>query len=216
VIRSAFHRPGAGALGVLCMGALLTSTASARAERGEWAAGVASGALFPAFASQDATAFRLSTWMVGVQGRYGLSDDLDLTLGADWAQFAGSMNEAIMLGTPVDAVRVFSAQQIGVRAGARYKVLSGYDVAPYVEGALGYQWTIYSAQDLREVQTGRSFGVDLSDEGQGGATVMLGVAVDWRIFNLVFVGAALRVTEVFGAERYARFVTVPLELSVYW
>lgn len=204
-------------LGIALMaGLVVASAARARAEEGEWSAGVTSGALFPAVASQDATAFRLTTWMLGGQARYGLVDDLDLTFHIGWAQFAGETREEVTFGRPVEAVRVFAAQQFEVRAGARYKWLGGYDFAPYVEAGVGYQWTIYGAQDLRDPRTGQSFGLDVADVGQGGFTLTLGAAGDWRVFNLVFVGLAIRVTEIFGAERYQRFVTVPLELSVYW
>ena len=188
----------------------------AHAERGEWSAGISSGLVLPALQAQDATSFRVAAFGASIQGRYGLLDDLALGLTGSWAQFAGQADEVRSLGTEVLGVRVFEAQQFQVGATARYKVLSGYFVAPYVEAGAGFMWVILRNQDFRSIETGQSFGLDVQPEGFGRATATFGVSVDARILNWVFVGAAVRWTEVIGGRLYRRFVSIPVELSVYW
>ena len=60
-----------------------------------------------------------------------------------------------------------------------------------------------------------TLGLALPDEAHAALTLGFGVALDYRIFNLVFVGSAVRFTQAFAA-RYARAVSVPLEVRFYW
>ena len=58
----------------------------AHAERGEWSAGISSGLFLPALQAQDATSFRVASFVASFQARYGLLDALDLGLTGSWAR----------------------------------------------------------------------------------------------------------------------------------
>ena len=94
-------------------------------------------------------------------------------------------------------------------------MVSGYNLAPYIEGYVGVMWMV-----LREQQylspTGEDFGLEVPDEGQGAWTAEMGLSVDYRLFDMGFIGLAVRWSEVFGHTLHRRFVTVPVEISYYW
>jgi len=189
---------------------------TAQAELSEAAVGVEGGLVMPAFESQDSTAFRLITWGAGGFGRYGILDDLDLELRVGFSLFRAAANEQRTLqGRALDGVRYFRAEQYSVAVGARYKLISGYNLAPYIEGHVGAQWMVLREQQFLS-PTGEDYGIAVPDEGQGGLTATVGLAVDYRLFDLGFVGVAARWVEVFGHGLHQRYLTVPVEVVFYW
>jgi len=194
----------------------LAGATEARAERREAAAGVEGGLALPALASQDATAFRLVTFGVGGFGRFGLTDSLDLELRFDFSLFRAKIDETRDLqGRDLVGVRYFRAEQYHASIGARYKLVSGYFLAPYLEAHAGLMWLVLRDQQFLS-PAGEDFGVEVADEGQGALTLTAGVAVDYRLFDWVFVGVAVRWVELFGAGLHQRYLSVPLQAAIYW
>jgi hypothetical protein len=135
----------------------------------------------------------------------------------DFSLFRGKRREGrAFQGRELVGDRYFRAEQYQVAAGARYKVVSGYDLAPYLEAFAGWQWRILRDQQFLTPE-GLDYGLELGPEGQGAWTITVGVAVDYRLLNLLQVGAALRWTEMFfnQGERQ-RALTLPVEVAYYW
>jgi len=207
-------------LRLLALLLVLVSSSAARvadAETAEAAVGVTGGVMMPAYASQDSTAFRLVTFTAGGFARYGVLEDLDLVLRFEFSLFRGKSRETRELqGRELVGDRYFRAEQYQVAAGARYKLVSGYDLAPYLEAAVGWQWRVLRDQQFLSPE-GLDFGLELGPEGQGALSLTAGVAVDYRLFNLVQIGAAFRWTELlFHNGERQRALTLPVEVAYYW
>ena len=203
--------------GVVLMAALVVSAAAeARGEFRESAVGVEGGVALPALSSADATAFRLVTFGVGGFGRYGVLTDLDLELRFDFSLFSGRVDETRDLQRrDLVGVRYFRAEQYHASIGGRYKLVSGYFLAPYVEGHVGLLWLVLREQQFLS-PAGESFGLDVGDEGQGAVTLTAGLAVDYRLFDLGTVGLAVRWVELVGGGIHQRYLSIPLQVALYW
>jgi hypothetical protein len=195
----------------------LVVPAIADAEQDELTFGAEAGLMLPDYSPQSATAPTLATWTTGVLVSYGVLDDLSIT-----TQFNFSMFDATAGGytTTVDTLPYtgelkFSGRFYHPQVGARYKVLSGYNIAPYVEAGLGYAWTTIHAPVILDDE-GRSFGLGLGDWGEGTWTVAAGLVVDYRISNLLFVGLTGRFVYALESGLLNHYTTVVLQAQYYW
>ncbi len=48
----------------------------------------------------------------------------------------------VLQGRTLDGVRYLRAEQYNLSVGGRYKVVSGYKWAPYIEGSVGVMWMV--------------------------------------------------------------------------
>lgn len=200
----------------LVVGLSTLGIGSARAEQGEASGGVEGALVLPGFSSQDRTAFALATWGVGAVGQYGVLDDLYVQGRFSFMTFQGrSARDLEVSGRALPGTLEFETFQYHVELGARYKLLAGYDIAPYVETHLGYLWS--AVRDQRFLTPGgKDYGVDLPNRGEGAFTLGGGVAVDYRLFDLLFVGVAVRFVYAFGGDFHRYHLATPLQVSVYW
>lgn len=196
--------------------ALLSLPLSALAEEGEASVGLEGALVLPGFQSNDPTAFALATWGVGAVGQYGVIDDLFVQGRFSFSVFEGrSERDLEVMGRTLPGTLVFQTLQYHAELGARYKLFSGYKLAPYVETHVGYLWS--GIRDRRFLTPGgKDYGLDLPNEGEGAFTLSGGLAVDYRLFNLLFVGVAVRFVYAFGGGFHRYHLTMPLQLSVYW
>lgn len=203
-------------VGALLVAGLAFAPRAARAEFREAAVGVEGGVLLPGLASQDQTAFRLVTFVAGGFGRYGVTADLDLELRVDFSLFRGKVGETrVLQGRDLVGDRYFRAEQYHASIGARYKLVSGHFLAPYIEAQAGLLWLVLRDQQFLS-PTGESFGLEVSDEGRGAVTAAAGLAVDYRLFDLGTVGVAVRWVELFGGGVHQRYLSVPVQAAFHW
>lgn len=201
---------------LVILAALATAPAIAQAEEGEASVGLEGSLVLPGFQSNDPTAFALATWAVGAVGQYGVLDDLFLQGRFSFSAFEGKSERNLeVLGRMLPGTLRFEAFQYHVELGGRYKLFSGYDLAPYAETHLGYLWS--GIRDRRFLTPGgKDYGVDLPDQGEGSFTLSAGLAVDYRLFNVLFVGVAVRFVYAFGSGLHRYHLAAPLQISVYW
>lgn len=199
---------------VLVLGALWSR--QAWAETGELSVGVEGALAVPSFRSSDPAAFALGTWSVGGLAQYGVLDDLYAQARFSFMAYSGETNHVLQpFGRPLEGTLRFGSRQYHAEIGARYKLLAGYLVAPYVETHVGFLWSTYHDQRLL-TPDGRDYGIDVEDLGEPAFTLGGGLAVDVRLLNRVFVGVAARVTYAFGNSMQRYYVSVPVQVSVYW
>jgi hypothetical protein len=102
-------------------------------------------------------------------------------------------------------------------------VLGGYDLAPYLDILVGYQWTTYRDASVRY---GMSEGdgaepnasernVALDDFAEGSVTVSVGVSLDYRLADIVLLGMSAAFTHAF-AGLYGREIAVSATASYIW
>jgi hypothetical protein len=195
---------------------LVTAAGEARAERGEISGGVEGALSLPGFSSTSPTAFALATWSAAVFGQYGILDDLYGQMRFSFSTFRAESDRVLEVGQrPLPGTLRFDAFQYHVELGARYKLFSGYDLAPYVETHVGYLWSAYRDQRFL-TPDGRNYGLDLEDFSEGAFTIGGGLALDYRLFNLLFVGVAVRFVYPIGDGLHRYHLSIPLQVSVYW
>jgi hypothetical protein len=194
---------------------LLRCGGTAFAERNEMSLGLEASLLAPGFQSEDTTALSLATWSLGAFVQYGLLDDVFAISRVSFAAFRGSATHTEPFHAQILAGQLhFALTQVHVEAGARYKMFAGYNLAPYAELTCGILWARYSDQSFLDGQ-GRDFGLPILNHAESAFTIAAGVALDYRLMNMFFVGAAFRYVQAF-AGMYARYVSVPLEFSYYF
>lgn len=189
---------------------------AAQAEQGEASAGVEAALVLPGFRSNDPTAFALATWGVGAFGQYGVLDDLFLQGRFSFMTFEGkSVRDLEVAGRSLPGTLQFEAFQYHLELGARYKLFAGYDLAPYVETHVGFLWSAIRDQHFLTAG-GKDYGLDLANRGEGAFTIGGGVALDYRLFNLVFVGLAVRLVYAIGGDFHRYHLAAPLQISIFW
>lgn len=183
----------------------------AHAEWHESMVGLVGGPLFPGLSPPDATAPVLVTWLVGVEGLYGVTDNLDVRASLSTSRLAGRLSDWTAPGTTYRGTYAFDEAYYRPEVGARYKVYGGYNLAPYIEANAGYMWAICTGGTVSRGDTM----VRIANNARGHATVGGGVALDYRLANMAFVGVAIRYTHVFdGLSEH--LVSAPLYISYYW
>lgn len=185
-------------------------------EADEISGGLEAALVLPGFSSENPTAFALATWGVGAMVQYGVLDDLYVQGRFSFMTFRGRSERTMeVFGSELSGTLQFETLQYQAEIGGRYKLISGYDLAPYVESQIGFLWSGY--QDQRFLTpNGRDYGLDLSDFGEGALTLAAGAALDYRLFNLVFVGVAARFVFAVGERLHRYYLSVPLQVSVFW
>ena len=196
---------------------LLFSVTPAEAERNEASIGLHGGVLFPAFHPTTPTAFTLATWAAGVAGEYGLLDDLSLTARFTFSMFDG---DAGGFGFSEDGLDYTGLLRCSVRVyhpqvGLKYKLYSGYNLAPYLEASFGYAWTTFHEPRVLN-EEGLIYEVGISDFAEGAFTFTVGISADYRLFNMVFVGVGVHFTYLVGDGLLEHYFSVPVYGSYYW
>ena len=188
----------------------------ARAEAGEISGGVEAALVLPGFSSTSPTAFALATWSVGAFGQYGILDDLYGQLRFSFTTFRANSEQVLDLsGRSLPGTLSFETFQYHLEIGVRYKLFAGYDLAPYVETQVGFLWSAYQGQRFL-TPDGRDYGVDLDDFGEGAFTIGGGLALDYRLLNLLFIGIAVRFVYPIGEALHRYHLSIPLQVSIYW
>ena len=197
--------------------ALLLLTAAAGAEQGEAAVGLHGGLMLPSFSSTSPTAFTLATWAAGVTGEYGLLDDLYLTAGFTFSMFDGDAEGYAFTedGLQYNGLLRCSVRVYHPQVGLKYKLYSGYNMAPYLEASFGYAWTTFHGPRLLS-DDDLIYDVGISDFAEGSFTLTVGVSADYRLFNMLFVGAGAYFTYVTGDNLMEHYFSVPVRASYYW
>ena len=194
-------------MAVLALGLL---PEAARAEWREASVGLTGGIVLPAFRAPSETAFALATWTLGLAGLYGISDDFSLRMAFATTTFSGRAGGGI---APLpQGSYLFDAAYYHPEAGVRYKLLGGYNLAPYVDANLGYLWAIYTHGQHGE----GTYAMPTPDKSQGNMTASVALALDYRLFNTCFVGGEVRYAYVFGAALTSHFISAPLYVAYYW
>ena len=98
--------------------------------------------------------------------------------------------------------------------GLKYKLISGFNLTPYVDVFGGWQWTTFRGQDLRNAGGG-SFGLTMPDTGRGAFTAGAGVSLEYRLFNLVLVSASGLYSRVFD-DSYRGDLAMGLNGAISW
>jgi hypothetical protein len=201
-------------VGLLAMALLCPEPAWA--EAGEIAVGVEGALALPGYSSTSPTAFALATWSVGAFGQYGIIDDLYLQGRFSFTTFHAESERVLEVsGRALPGTLRFETLQYHLEVGGRYKLYAGHDLAPYVETLIGYLWAGY--QDQRFLTPdGRDYGLDLDDFGDGAFTISAGLAADYRLFNLIFIGAAVRFIYPIGAAVHRYQLVIPIQVSMFW
>ena len=192
---------------------ILLSSGSALAERDEMTAGLMGGLALPGWSPSSSTAFTLATWHIGTFFEYGLLDNLYLTADFLFMTFAGDAqnykhNE--YTGTLRSSVQVYQ-----VEAGGKYKLYGGYNLAPYLLAKIGYNWSVVNSASLRDGD-GNAYPCKISDFGQGGLTLTVGLSVDYRLLNMLFVGGGINFTYGPFNSLLKYYISVPVYVSYYW
>ncbi len=202
---------------LLLLGLLLASPGEARAEQTEITLGAEVGLLLPDFSPKSAAEIAVATWDVGILLSYGVLDDLSLT-----AEFLFSMFDASSSGYTVSSDGLdytgsldFSSRVYHPRVGLKYKLFSGYNLAPYIEGNIGWSWSTYHDAKLLN-EEGLDYGLGLGDWGESAFTVSVGASLDYRLANVVFVGLGFSYTYAIGGGLLRQFFNLPLQVSYYW
>lgn len=187
--------------------------APARAEKDEITSGLQGGLMLPGFSPKSKTAFTLATWSIGAFGQYGLLDDLYLTLGFSFSTFGATANGYRYQeggGYDHEGNLDFTARLYHPELGARYKLFAGYDLAPYLDVTLGYAWTTYHSVRFQDVDQ------DIPDFGEDALTLGVGVSLDYRLFNMLFVGIGFKYNHFWGDRLFQSYMSIPLQVSYYW
>jgi len=190
---------------------------AAWAEMNEATVGLHSGLMLPSFSSTSPTAFTLATWAAGVVGEYGLLDDLSLTARFTFSMFDGDAGGFSFSEDGLDysgllrcSVRVYHPQM-----GLKYKLYSGYNLAPYLEASFGYAWTTFHEPRLLN-EEGLIYDVGISDFAEGAFTFTVGVYGDYRLYNMVFVGVGVHCTYLIGDGLLEHYFSVPVFATYYF
>jgi len=189
-----------------------------RAEQDEISVGLQGGLMLPAFSPTSSTAFTLAAWTAGVYGSYGVLDDLSLVASFSFFMFDGDATNYTHSEEGLDYKGTLRCSTRGYHPeiGLRYKVVSGYNLAPYFDASVGYAWNTFNDSRLFN-EAGQEYDVHISDFAQGMFTVSAGISVDYRIENMIFVGLGLKFTYAFGSGNLLEhFFTVPVQVSYYW
>ncbi len=178
-----------------CLSLLMVSTALA--EKNEKVVGLTGGLFLPSFHSQSPAAPALGGWGVGAFGQYGLLHDLAVGLAFEMTSFSGEArgHRIVQDGQSYVGELRFNGTLYHPQLTAEYKLYAGYNLAPYLEASAGYVWATYRDQVLVN-DDNQSYGLDIADRGQGSPTVSVGLAVDYRLLDLVMIGIAPRYTYV--------------------
>jgi hypothetical protein len=194
-----------------------TGGAAASTEKAEFSMGLHAGLLLPNYETTSNTAFTLATWQAGIHASYGITNELSVI-----SSFALAVFEAQVDGYTTQAnnrqytgTLLFDTAIYHPEVGMRYLLLGGYDLAPLVEMSIGYAWSAYTDTALRDAD-GNDFGVTVDDFAEGTPTVSAGFLIDYRLYNIVFVGAAVRFKYGFGGNLLEHLVECSLYASAYW
>ncbi len=125
---------------------------------------------------------------VGFGGRafygFGFADDFSALARFSFFTHSGSLPNVTRTGDrgTFTGDLAFNGEAYRLELGLRWKAISGYNLAPYLEAYGGYQWTTFRNEDLRNSR-GASFGLQLANEGRGAPVTAAGAALEYRLFN---------------------------------
>jgi len=204
---------------IICVLAIvMVMPGTAFGEKDEITVGLQGGLMLPAFSPTSTTAFTLAAWTAGVYGSYGILDDLSIVASFSYFMFDGDSDNYTYSEDGLDYKGKLRCSTKGYHpeVGIRYKVYSGYNLAPYLDASIGYAWNTFNDSRLFN-EDGQEYDVHISDFAQGLFTVTVGVSADYRIANMIFVGLGFKFTYAFGSDNMLEhFFTVPVQVSYYW
>jgi len=203
---------------------LLTSSLvrEAKADPKEKLVGLGVGMCSPGFDSQSRTAPALFSWGLQLFGRYGPDWgrwSWNLTVGASlsWATYSAVSRDYVHTRDSESTLGdlFFSGALYHPELLVAYKLLSGWDIAPYAELGLGYLWATYSDASLHDTDTGNELDASVDDFGDGGLTASLAFRIDWRVTRSLRIGAGLKYTRT-AAALLKRTISVPITVTFFW
>ena len=204
------------AFGLASVLAVALVASPAQAEWFEKQVGIEGVVLFPRFGSDDPTAFRNVSPGTQLHFSYGVLHDLYLT-GRFTAWLQSGVVKEYRHEDPTRGEFVgdlsFNGEGYRGEVGACWTMLSGFNLAPRLEVNLGYQWTTYRNPDLGDAQG--SYGLQMDPFGSGALTAGGSLIVDYRIFQMVLVGARAGWTYAFG-DLYGDDLAASVFASFYW
>lgn len=188
----------------------------ANAAKDQVSAGVEGGIALPDFRAGPSTTFTLASYQVGALVEYSVTHRLALGARFYFNQFSGiGSGFSTMVGERMlEGQGAFDGTFYEPQVHARFELYSGYEVAPHLELAAGYQWAQYRNVDLLD-ERDRTIAQDIGDFGRGAFTAEAGLFVDFRLFDLADVGVGVRYKNVFD-DLFRAQITVPLRLLYYW
>jgi hypothetical protein len=99
--------------------------------------------------------------------------------------------------------------------GLQYKIYAGYNLAPYLEAAIGYVWCHYHESGFYN-QDGLRYGIAVDDFSEEAVTLSVGLSVDYRLFESLFVGAGIHYIFIPGSHVFEHTIRIPLSVACYW
>ena len=206
-----------GLLVCLALVCVLVFPPRALCEQDELTLGAEAGLLLPDYSPKAATAFTVATWTAGVVVSHGVLDDLSLTAQFNFSLFSAMADDysKTVDGLEYEGSLDFSGRLYHPQIGARYKVFSGYNLAPYVEAALGYAWTTVHRPKIVN-DAGQVYGLDLNDWGEGTVTVSGGLVVDYRVANTAMVGLTGRFVYALQNTLLNWYTIIGVQAQYYW
>ncbi len=201
---------------ILVLGTLLVLPKAAQAEWYEHTAGGQALLVLPQMKATSATSFASTGF--GAQAHYGFGILHDIYLVA---RFGAWTHDGVVPNVTKNSSRgtfagdlAFHGEGYRAELGLKYKVISGFNLTPYLDAFGGYQWTTFRGQDLRNA-AGGSYGLSLSDTGRTAPTAGGGASLEYRLFNMMLVQGSAFYSRVWD-EAYKADLSLGLSASFSW
>jgi hypothetical protein len=203
----------------LVLGLCAALTAVASPAHAEWFENVGGGealVVLPRLKAQSATSFASTGFGGRVFYGFGVLHDLYAVARFSVWSHDGSLQGVTRTGDRGTFTGTLAFHGEGYKGdlGLKYKIVSGFNLTPYVDAFAGYQWTTFRGQDLRNVGGG-SFGLSLSDTGRGALTAGAGLSLEYRLFNLVLISASGLYSRVWDAD-YRGDLSLGVQAALSW
>jgi hypothetical protein len=211
------------ALLVLAMS--LLPTKPAQAEEDELVVGVEGMLALPntqpcdpfSGASCNLVAWNLGAWSASGVFEYGILQDLYLGARLGYGRFWGATDGFTheVLGVVEHGRLTFEGQMFSAQATARYNLLVGFGITPYLEGSVGFLWASYFNSELRN-GGGRLVTNSIPEFGRAHLVFEVGVFADYRVLDTVTVGLGFRFGKVVDDLLLNSWLSIPLRVSYFW
>jgi len=190
----------------------------AHAERGESVISTRAGVWLPDFDPTSTSAFALATYSASTSYRYGLLDDLFIGVRFGLSGYNASTGD-YRYEDPRTALAYtgrlyFSGMSYLTEATLLYNLYAGYNLAPRLEVSVGYLYSTYRDAELFD-ENDTSYGLDIADFGEGSLAYSAGFTLDYRLWNMMFVGVGARFVGA-SSGALSSAIEFPLTLSLYW
>lgn len=204
--------------GLAACACVLFSCALANAEADEHVLGGSALITMPQFENEDATAFGVTTIGAQVSYQYGTTEDLYAVAQFSFWVIPNAATDYSHYDTATqrayDGSLNFNGEGYHGEVGCRYKLYSGYNVAPYIEVYGGYLWSTFRDPNLRN-ENNISFDFDMTSFGRGAFTAGGALGFDVRLWNVLLAGASVKYTMALD-DVVKGAVSIPVTMSYYW